>query len=62
MIVTRETRSTRRKPCPSATLSTTNNKGADLASNLGLRCERPATHHLSHRMVSLKTKTSLEYI
>ena len=62
MILTRERRSTRRKPCPNATLSTTNNKGTDLTSNLGLRGERLATHRLSHGMASLKTKTSLKYM
>jgi len=61
MIMTRVRRSTRRKPCPNTTLSTTNNKETDLASNLGLRGERPATHRLSHGLASLKTKTSLKY-
>ena len=40
-----ETRSTRRKTCPSATLSTTN---PDPGSNPGLRGERPATNRQSH--------------
>jgi hypothetical protein len=43
-IVTGENRRTRRKTCPSATLSTTNPTGIDP----GLRGERPATNDLSH--------------
>ena len=39
---------TRRKPCPSATLSTTNLTWTDPGSNPGLRCEMPATDRLSH--------------
>jgi hypothetical protein len=39
---------TRRKPCPSATLSTTNSTWTDPGSNPGLRSERPATNRLSH--------------
>jgi hypothetical protein len=38
---------TRRKTCPSATLSTTNPTWIDPGANHGLRCERPATNHLS---------------
>jgi hypothetical protein len=39
---------TRRKSCPSATLSTTNLTRTDPGSNSGLRGERPATNRLSH--------------
>jgi hypothetical protein len=39
---------TRRKTCPSATLSTTNPTWTDPGSNSGLRGERPATNRLSH--------------
>jgi hypothetical protein len=39
---------TRRKTCPSATLSTTNLTWTDPGSNPGLRGERPATNCLSH--------------
>jgi hypothetical protein len=39
---------TRRKPCPSATLSTTNLTWTDPGSNPGLCGERPATNRLSH--------------
>jgi hypothetical protein len=39
---------TRRKTCPSATLSTTNLTWTDPESNPGLRGERPATNRLSH--------------
>jgi hypothetical protein len=42
---------TRRKTCPSATLSTTNLTWTDLGSNPGLRGERPATNRLSHGTV-----------
>ena len=42
-----ENRSTGRKPCPSATLSTTNTTRTDPRSNPGLRGERPATNRLS---------------
>jgi hypothetical protein len=43
MILTVENRRTRRKTCPSATLSTTNPTWIDP----GLHCERPATNDLS---------------
>jgi hypothetical protein len=48
MILTGENRRTRRKTCPSATLSTTNPTWFDPAANPGLRGERPATNRLSH--------------
>ena len=48
MKLTGENRHTRRKTCPSATLSTTNPTWTDPGSNLGLRDERPATYRLSH--------------
>ena len=47
MKLTGETRSTRGKACPSATLSTTNPTWA------GLRGERPATNRLSHGKTQL---------
>jgi hypothetical protein len=47
MRLTGENRSTRRKPCPSDTFSTTNPTWADPGSNPGLRGERPATNRLS---------------
>jgi hypothetical protein len=50
MILTGENRRTRRKTCPSATLSTTNPTWIDPGANPGLRGERPATNHLSHGM------------
>jgi hypothetical protein len=43
-----ENRKTRRKTCPSATLSTTNPTWIDPGANPGLRGERPATNDLSH--------------
>jgi hypothetical protein len=39
---------TRRKTCPSATLSTTNPTWTDPGSKPGLRSGRPATNRLSH--------------
>jgi hypothetical protein len=48
MKLTGENQSTRRKTCPSATLSTTNPTWTDPGSNPGLRGERPATNRLSH--------------
>jgi hypothetical protein len=39
---------TRRKPCPSATLSTTNPTWTDPGSNPGFHSGRPATNRLSH--------------
>jgi hypothetical protein len=49
MILTGENRRTRRKTCPSATLSTTNPTWIDPGTNPGLRGERRATDDLSHR-------------
>jgi hypothetical protein len=46
-ILTGETRRTRRKTCPSATLSTTNPTWIDSGANPGLRGERPTTNDLS---------------
>jgi hypothetical protein len=48
MKLTGENRSTWRKPCPSATLSTTNPTWTEPGSNPGLRDRRPATNRLSH--------------
>jgi hypothetical protein len=50
MKLTGENRSirTRRKTCPSVTLSTTNPTWTDPGSNPGLRGERPATNRISH--------------
>jgi hypothetical protein len=41
-------RGTRRKTCPSATLSTTNPTCTDSGAKPGLRAERPVTNDLSH--------------
>jgi hypothetical protein len=46
--IDREKPTTRRKTCPSATLSTTNFTWTDPGSNPGLRGERPATNRLNH--------------
>jgi hypothetical protein len=48
MILTGENRRTRRKTCPSATLSITNPTWIDPGANPDLRSERPATNDLSH--------------
>jgi hypothetical protein len=48
MIFTGQNRRTRRKTCPSATLSTTNPTWIDLGTNPGLRGDRPVTDDLSH--------------
>jgi hypothetical protein len=48
MILTGENRITRRKTCPSATLSTVNPTWIDPGANPGIRGDRPATTHLSH--------------
>jgi hypothetical protein len=48
MLLTRENRRTRRKTCPSATLSTTNPIWIEPGANPGHRGERPATNDLSH--------------
>jgi hypothetical protein len=48
MILIGENRRSRRKTCPSSTLSTTNPTWIDTGANLGLRCERPAINGLSH--------------
>jgi hypothetical protein len=53
MILTGENRRTRRKTCPSATLSTTNPTWIDPGANPGLRSERPATNHLNHDTANL---------
>jgi hypothetical protein len=50
MILRGEHGKTRRKTCPSATLSTTNPTWIDPGENPGLRVERPATNRLSHGM------------
>jgi hypothetical protein len=48
MKLTGESRSTRGKTCPCATLSTINPTWTDPGSNPGFRGERPATNRLSH--------------
>jgi hypothetical protein len=48
MILTGENWRTRRKTCPSATLSTTNPTWIDPGANSGPRGERPATNDLSY--------------
>jgi hypothetical protein len=48
IILTGENRRTRRKTCPTDTLSTTNPTWTDPGANCGLRGGRPATNHLSH--------------
>jgi hypothetical protein len=48
MILTGENLRTRRKTCPSVTLSTTNPTWIEPGANPVLRGERPATNDLSH--------------
>jgi len=48
MVLTGDTRISRTKTCPSATLSTTNLKWTDLGTNPGLRGEKPGTDRLSY--------------
>jgi hypothetical protein len=48
MKIGRGNRNTRRKTCPSATLSTTNPTWPDPGSNPGCRGEKPATNRLSY--------------
>ena len=59
MGLTWENRSTRRKTCPNATLSTTNLTWTNPASNPGLRGYRPATNRLSHDMAVTYTHIAL---
>jgi hypothetical protein len=47
-ILTGENRRTRRKTCPSSTLSTTNPTWIGRGANPGLHVERPTTNDLSH--------------
>jgi hypothetical protein len=51
--LTGENRRTRRKTCPSATLSSTNPTWIDPGTNPGLRGERSATNNLSYGMASM---------
>jgi hypothetical protein len=46
--IDRKNQRTRRKTCPSATLSTTNPTWSDLATNPGLRGERLVTNCMSN--------------
>jgi hypothetical protein len=48
-----ESHISRRKTCPTATLSTTNLTWNALGSNLVLREESPATNRLSHDKINL---------
>jgi hypothetical protein len=65
MKLTGENLSTRRKTCPSATLSTTNPTWNDPGSKPGLRGERPETnglsHGMAHRSLLVRTKYSSHY-
>jgi len=58
----RRKKSTLRKTCPSATLSTINLTWTDLGSNPGLRGERPATNRLSLTTAYSKMQINLNYI
>jgi hypothetical protein len=56
MIFTGENQRTRRKTCPSATLSTTNPTWTDPRVNLDLHSERPANDGLRHGTASSNIK------
>jgi hypothetical protein len=56
MILTGENRSTGRKTCAIATLSTTNPTWTDMGSNPGLRGERLPTDRLSHDMAEAEVQ------
>jgi hypothetical protein len=58
MILTGENRRSRRKTCPSATLSTTNPTWLDPRANPGLRGERPATNDQSHGTTQVEAITT----
>jgi hypothetical protein len=51
MILTGESRKTRKETCPNVTLSTTNSTWTDLEANFGLSVDRLATNRLSHSTV-----------
>jgi hypothetical protein len=53
MIWTGENRRTRRKTCPSATLSTTNHTWSEPGANPDLRGKRPVTNRLSYGTATL---------
>jgi hypothetical protein len=56
--IDRGSRITRRKTCPSATLSTTNPTWTDPGANLGFRVKRPATNRLSHGTANMVVNDS----
>jgi hypothetical protein len=58
MKLTEENRSTRRKTCYSATLSTTNPTWTDPGLNQGLRSGRPATNRLSRGTAKPEVNTT----
>jgi hypothetical protein len=59
MILTGENRRTRRKTCPSATLSTINPTWIEPGANPSLRGERPATNDLRHGMAIVNANLEL---
>jgi hypothetical protein len=56
--IDRENRRTRRKTCPTASLSTTNPTWTDPGMNLCLRSEKPATNRLSHENLENSNKAA----
>jgi hypothetical protein len=58
--IDRENGRTRRKPCPSATLSTTNPTWTDPGMNPGLHGENLVTNHLSHGTALKQELTHLQ--
>jgi hypothetical protein len=61
-ILTGKNRRTRRKTCPSVTLSTTNPTWIDPGANPGLRGERPATNDLSHGTDHCSSITTIQLV
>jgi hypothetical protein len=55
MIFSGENQTTRRRACPSATLSTTNPTWIGTGANTGLRGKRPRTNRLSHGTAKFHT-------
>ena len=59
MTLTRENRASRTKPCPSATMPTTNLTWTELEPKPGLRSETPATNRLSHNKCNTDYRNAL---
>jgi hypothetical protein len=62
MLLTGENERTRRKPCPSAILSTTNPVWIDPGANPGLGSDRLATNRLSHGTAQVVVILNIGYL